>query len=33
VIVPDHEEIAKGTLSSILRQTGWDRKKLEEMLG
>jgi predicted RNA binding protein YcfA (HicA-like mRNA interferase family) len=32
VIVPNHDEIAKGTLSSILRQAAWDRDKLMKML-
>jgi len=32
VIVPNHDEIAKGTSSSILRQAGWDREKLQKTL-
>lgn len=32
VIVPNHDEIAKGTLSSILRQAGRDREKLMRMI-
>ena len=29
VPVPDHKEIKKGTLQSILRQSGLDRKEFE----
>jgi predicted RNA binding protein YcfA (HicA-like mRNA interferase family) len=32
VIVPNHDEIAKGTLISILRQAGWSRERMFEML-
>lgn len=32
VTVPLHSEIAKGTLNSILKQAGLDRKKLFELL-
>ena len=32
VIVPDHKEIKKGTLSSILRQAGLSRKEFLELL-
>jgi predicted RNA binding protein YcfA (HicA-like mRNA interferase family) len=32
VIVPNHKEIAAGTLHSIIRQAGWSKEKLEKML-
>ena len=32
VIVPNHKEIAIGTFSSILRQTGMNRKELERYI-
>ncbi|MBI2576715.1 type II toxin-antitoxin system HicA family toxin [Candidatus Woesearchaeota archaeon] len=31
-VVPQHSELAKGTLLSILKQAGIDRKSLEEVL-
>ena len=33
VIVPDHKEIAKGTLKSILRQAGLTREEFLDLLG
>ena len=32
VIVPDHREIAPGTLVSILRQAGLTREEFDELL-
>jgi predicted RNA binding protein YcfA (HicA-like mRNA interferase family) len=32
VVVPDHKELAKGTLSSILRQANLSREELLELL-
>ncbi len=32
VIVPNHKEIAIGTFSSILKQTGMTRKELEKSI-
>lgn len=32
VIVPDHRELAEGTLASILRQAKLSRQKLERLL-
>ena len=32
VIVPNHKEIALGTLSSILRQAGMTKKELERFI-
>lgn len=33
VVVPNHPEIARGTLQSILRQAGLTREELLELLG
>ena len=32
VVVPEHKEIAKGTLRAILRQTGITKEELVELL-
>jgi predicted RNA binding protein YcfA (HicA-like mRNA interferase family) len=32
VVVPDHQELAKGTLRAILRQTGITKEELLELL-
>jgi predicted RNA binding protein YcfA (HicA-like mRNA interferase family) len=32
VVIPDHREIAKGTLRSILRQAGLSREEFQQLL-